>query len=473
MLDAKKERFYAKEALQILRQIRGPVDSFTVTDEKEVLSLAVESGRIEPGSFRNCAVFSDEHEAIEQKKIRYEAHRAAEILKILEESREDISVGDWFAELYTQQTMARAVLVEAARKYIHDTKIDTLTPRHEALYSHALDDAQAELFPRPEREVADYASHAVIEAARLANPDQANELIAAHPFLVVEAPSFTAELSFQKRGEWKALLEEKYEAPFEAAREAVSEDGLSNATLAAATVAFMKEAGFPIKTEDGDGWEVIGRDDVAGFRVEPTSRQILCGRRKKEVTWPAFKKLMLHEVGIHAARAENGFKLGYDAVQNGLPGYQEFEEGLSILIEKLSTDEPLDSVGRDHYRYLAVCFADGFLDGERHTEEETLEFVSKMIAARKPNGLHDDGILLAARKTGFDHVKRAFRGMPEGKTMYSNLAYLAGKMNAIRFLASTDLPAAQVLAYLQAGKFNPTDELHVTLMKMVGAELNG
>jgi hypothetical protein len=470
VLQPNKETFYNNEALPLLRSVRGPIDAFTVRGEKEVLARAVETGEIEPGAFRNCAVFSDEPEALEQKRLRYEVHRATETLRLLGEGKTP-SLDDRFAELYAQQNITRAVLVEAARKSILERRADPLTDRHAELYNRMLDTAQEELFPRPDRELANYASNVVLESAQKADPGQADRLIAEYPFLAVEPSDLQLELSPDERAEWKDLLEEKYREPFAAARQVVESDDLSNATLARATRAFMEHAGLPMKPERENGWEVIEREDVAGFRVE--GNRLLCGRRKKEITWPVFEKLMRHEVGVHVTRAENGHRLGYEALQSGLPGYQGAEESLGILMEKLGTDEPLDTIGRDHYRYLTVCYADGFLDGNPHAESETLRFVSRLFAAGKPGGLDNSEILATARKTTFDHVKRAFRGMPEGKVMYSNLAYLAGKPEIIKIIADSNRPAAEVLHFLQSSKINPADPSHIALMAAAGEPEDG
>ena len=74
---------------------------------------------------------------------------------------------------------------------------------------------------------------------------------------------------------------------------------------------------------------------------------------------------------------------------------------------------------------------------------------------------------------GFDHVKRAFRGMPEGVIMYSNLAYLAGKLQMISFINGADMTAQELLAYMARGKFNPIDNEQVGLMHEAGEPQHG
>jgi len=478
MSQSKTKTFYTTEALPLWRKLKGPVESFVVLDEKEIIAQAVETGCIEVGAFRDCAVFSDTRESLEQKHLRYEAKRAQDVLDILEQSQieegHEPTLEDKFAALFAQQTIGRAVLVEAARKYGNEQADGTVTPRHELLYTTVLTTSQGELFPQPDQKIAAYAMTKVLQKIQEIDPSQAVALTEEYPFLKEEnAISAEIKLSFEKEREWHDTLHQKYDSVFAGVREEMSEEALSNATLAAATTLFMKQAGFPMETEATEGWTVIERDDVAGFRVEPGLRQVICGRRKAEITQSNFEKLMVHEIGVHATRAENGYRLGYEAVQTGLPGYQEGEEGLGLLMENLWTGDELDKVGRDHFRYLAVCYADGQLDGEKHNEQDTLRFISRLIAAQKPDGLSDDIALSTARKTGVDHVKRAFRGMPEGVIMYSNLAYLAGKLEIVGLINTSNMSAVQLLAYVQRGKFSPFDEMNVSLMQEAGEPTDG
>jgi hypothetical protein len=466
MLQTKTKTFYDDELRPVLKELKGPVESFVVRDEQEILDDAIETGEITPGAFSDCAVFDDDTAGMEQKKLRYEAKRAIEILHILGEIESDPSLEDRFAELYAQQTMARAALVEAARKL--NIEQDGIVPRHEELYSRALDAAQEELFPSPKYDIAAYAATSVLKAARDGNSKQAEQLLEEYPFMAIEADTAAVALSPEKRQDWSDTLHELYDEAFAYVRAEIGKDVLSNETLPRAVRLFMERMNFQMKTEDTEGWDVVEDNKVAGFRVDPGVLRIVCGRRKKEITWPVFEKLMVHEVGDHATRAENGRKTGYDAMQNGLPGAQEFEEGLGLLMENIWTGDEIDTVGRDHFRYLTVCYADGFLDGNKHSEEESLRFVSRLMAARKPGGLGDEPVLAASRKDGVDHVKRAYRGMPKGKIMHSNLAYLAGKIEAVTFIESSDLPARQLLPYLQQGKTNPTDPAHVSLVHEIG-----
>ncbi len=452
------ENFYNTETAPILDRVKGPVDSFTTLGDEKLLANAIETGEIPPGSFAECAVFGEGEGALEDKKLRYEAKRALEIQLMMGGVS---STEDEAALLYARQTVSQAVLVEAARKMKTESVAGHMPERHRRLYSDAIDDTQKELYPQPDVRVAQYAARLALQAIQETNPAHAAVILKKYPFMGVGGETPAVLLSPEKRQQWRDHLHETFEPAFDSLRDQMLDEGveLMNATLAKATSIFIDKVGISL-AENGEGWCVVERPDIVGFRIEPKTREVLCGRRTREITWSAFEKLMCHEVLVHVARAENGYKKGSRALQSGLPGNQETEEGLGIAIEKLWSGDDMDRLGRDHFRYLAVTYADGTLDGMgRHTETETFTFISDLIAAEKPESPENG--LFAARKAGYDHVKRAFRGMPEGKIMYSNLAYLSGKLKMMAYLEQSGLAPNQLLPYLQQGKFNPMDNEHL------------
>jgi hypothetical protein len=68
----------------------------------------------------------------------------------------------------------------------------------------------------------------------------------------------------------------------------------------------------------------------------------------------------------------------------------------------------------------------------------------------------------------FEHVFRAFRGMPEDRVYFKDTSYLVGKMNILQFLASTEASASTVLDFMDQGKFDPNNPLHIEILKNLG-----
>ncbi|MFW6449587.1 MAG: tyrosine/phenylalanine carboxypeptidase domain-containing protein [Nanoarchaeota archaeon] len=91
-------------------------------------------------------------------------------------------------------------------------------------------------------------------------------------------------------------------------------------------MAFFKY-GFP--------WDVREKVMVSNAAVNVAKKEILI---KKDAMFSRdfLKRLIVHEVGTHVARADNGEKQPYLFFKRGLPGYLKIEEGLAVLNEELN-----------------------------------------------------------------------------------------------------------------------------------------
>lgn len=461
------ETFYDTEAVPILDGVRGPVDSFTLRNEAELKATSVETGIIPEGSFRDCEIFSDDLMAIGQKKNRYDALKVREYIRILSEAKENPTIEDFEERIYADRTVREAVVVEASRKLITEDANGTLTAMHANLYGNLLDETQADLYPVFDRDIALYAANLALEAARKVDPEQAAVLAIYYPFLAEKSSKEVATLSEEKRAAWKEALHEEFDPAFKETREEMHGIELSNETLVEASTHFMRAYGIPMQPEVEDGWTVIRNEKITGFKVEPSLKQLHVGNRTNEITWPIFEQLMVHEVGVHVYRAQAGYDLNSRALANGLPGNAETEEGLGILVESLWSGKELDIVARDHFRYMAVAYASGGFDGELHDETSTYDFITHVMAAQKPGGVANPVQMQSSRKFGFDHVKRAFRGMPKGKRMTSNYAYLSGKLKMIDELSKSTKSPKEQLAFMRQGKMDTTNEGDLEFLEQV------
>lgn len=475
MTEKDANNLYRDTFVPLAIDTNGPFDSFVPAQEGEIKREAVETGRIESGVFATGEVFGDTDEALKQKAHRYGLKKTLEIYKILNEADEsqEPTIEARLNLMAAEKEMARAVLVESARKYTRESQMGILTEQNKALYSKTLMDAQEALFPKPDEAVIEYAKSTVMDKVATTNPYVYEHLSDRYPFLAqrTERPQMI-DLSPEKRQEWHDYLHEEFDPIFAQVRKKTGE--LSNENIPDAVNTLLEVLDLPVAQDEDDheGWLAMKRADVTGFRIEPDKLRVLCGTRSKEITWEIFEQLMMHEIIIHVMRANNGHDYGYEALQNGMPGSQETEEGLGLLIENLWSGADLSSVGRDHFRYLAVCYADGSLDGQMHNETDTYDFVTHLMAGVKPG--QTDGTVYqetvnGQRAPGYEHVERVFRGMPQGFVMYSNLSYLSGKLKMIKDLShSTETPAAK-LSYLQSGKFNPLDSTNTELVDEVRA----
>jgi len=86
---------------------------------------------------------------------------------------------------------------------------------------------------------------------------------------------------------------------------------------------------FKVKRYD---WDVIEKEMVAGAAVS-TKNKVLYLNKKRPFTAADVQRLIIHEIGTHATRAENGAKQPYKLFHYGFPNYLVTEEGLAAYNE--------------------------------------------------------------------------------------------------------------------------------------------
>jgi len=82
----------------------------------------------------------------------------------------------------------------------------------------------------------------------------------------------------------------------------------------------------------GFHWKVKERDMIVGARIDNTNKTIYVNKNRK-FSNNDIKRLIVHEIGTHVARAENGRKNHYMLFCIGFPDYLVTEEGLAIYNE--------------------------------------------------------------------------------------------------------------------------------------------
>jgi hypothetical protein len=276
------------------------------------------------------------------------------------------------------------------------------------------------------------------------------------------------ELSQERVDEFNRELHRRFQGAITVVRNEIGET-LAQKDMARAMNIFMRETGMPMAEDEHDhrGWLCIEDTSIAGYKTSPANRRMFAGRSSKP-NWKRFEELAMHEGIAHAKRSENGASTGVEAMRVGLTGNASFEEGLGLLMEQLWGGKINQGLGRDDFRYIAITYAEGLVDGRRHTETETLRFTSSFMTAAdiaKGSKLTADELLKKKRSLAYDHVKRAFRGMPEGSVLHSNLSYLQGKLDAIGLIGGLSAPAQEVIDYLLQGKFNPLNKEHTQVLK--------
>ena len=175
------------------------------------------------------------------------------------------------------------------------------------------------------------------------------------------------------------------------------------------------------------------------------------------------RALIVHEVGVHAERAQNGEETGLKILKSGTANYAAVEEGLGVLMECLisgSTDNPAYHRARD--RYITAGLALGEDGGGARDARQTYEILWRIIASRRnEKGIITNEIIEHAKEDAYDHVENAFRGtnfaMPG--MIYSKLKiYREGLIQNIKYFSDNIDDVTSALNRAMIGKYDHTNE---------------
>lgn len=84
-----------------------------------------------------------------------------------------------------------------------------------------------------------------------------------------------------------------------------------------------------------EGWSVVAMDREGSTHVSAPTRTVFVADRAT-VLEGVPERLAVHEVGVHALRAANGYRQPYSMFATGTAGYQATEEGLAAYCELAS-----------------------------------------------------------------------------------------------------------------------------------------
>ena len=85
----------------------------------------------------------------------------------------------------------------------------------------------------------------------------------------------------------------------------------------------------------GVNWSIKEKDMVAHAAVKQSTKEVLI-RKNSMFSSKFLKRLIVHEIGTHVVRADNGMNQPYKLFARGLPGYLMTEEGLAVINEELN-----------------------------------------------------------------------------------------------------------------------------------------
>jgi hypothetical protein len=192
--------------------------------------------------------------------------------------------------------------------------------------------------------------------------------------------------------------------------------------------------------------------------------------RKKILTKVSLQALLMHEVGVHVVRRENGDASPLALLGVGLNEYLRAEEGIATLAEQLitGTEKYSGEVG-----YFSIGAAMGLL-GEKLSFAElykvlnayyTLSIADKQLQV---DGYYEpEELRMMATDNAWNRSLRVYRGTTgntPGAVYTRDIIYLEGNRQMWKLLDSE----AYVDEAWLAGKYDPTNALHTRALKELG-----
>lgn len=222
-----------------------------------------------------------------------------------------------------------------------------------------------------------------------------------------------------------------------------------------------------LKSLGVEGWTVL--------TIESSTTAVNTSQERREVTVPSSRtiktkrklnELILHELGTHVLRRENGERSRLMLLGLGLDRYEGFEEGVATLREDTRGKEFSEYAGLDGH--FAVGLARG-LDGRPRDFRETYTVLREYFLLKKLLGgkttLADAES--AASESAWKRTLRTFRrtdATTPGVCFTKDMIYREGNIAAWQ-VASTDLKSIETW---NVGKFDGANPRHLYILRTLG-----
>ena len=487
LLQGAANNLYIDSLEPLLRTLEGPVKSFTLekATTASLLEVALQNDYIPEGAFAGKDVFLSDEAAGRKQHLKAVKTLAELFYYVKIDEARDTQNADPLLHvmgLDARRQLWLGVIVESARRL--NTETPDQLAKNGQLYEDCLDMAQKELYSEPNKDVAfsvvaQYRGLAERNFERIQqNPELQklkDELDNEYPWLNDQDAKFAEiELSNERKAEFKQEFESRYRPSLQAVHDEFGE--LRQDNLVSAVNSYLTQRGLQKTSQDTqiiEGWTCVPNPNRRGFFVNLITSQLECGLRDRAPTWDEFDALMMHEVEVHIVRAQNARDKNLPFLASGLPGSSDAEEGIGVMFANLMRGTNSEDLEGEHYRYIGIAFAEGIMDNRPHNETETYRLLRKFIkftssletSSSKEAAIESDD---QPAKDAFDTVKRIFRGMPPGKKLWKDGGYLPGKQMIQRMIAESKSSAAEIIDYIQQGKFDPSNPDDRGVLKIAG-----
>ncbi|MDQ3065077.1 MAG: flavohemoglobin expression-modulating QEGLA motif protein [bacterium] len=280
-----------------------------------------------------------------------------------------------------------------------------------------------------------------------------------------EDDSEDRELEKAAIAEYGENLRDRYQPIFDLVDDAEIEefDPESLQNLFTRAIQWMAENHDP----DWALWEVVYRN-ATSLDVVASKRQIRIGSRREPASPVMAKKLLAHELLVHALRGQNAYASGDQMLLKGYPGFVDTDEGLGKISEE-SIGGISDIPGRD--RYVDIALALGTVNGIQKTRQELFQIhLSRSIINAQASSSYDETMMPILVKRAWSSVDRIYRGgkgdssgtiqavYTKDIVYYTGYKKMAAYLSQQRAIGKT-MP--EIFDFLLQGRFDPTNPKHI------------
>lgn len=212
-----------------------------------------------------------------------------------------------------------------------------------------------------------------------------------------------------------------------------------------------------------DGWKVV---------IDPNRSDMMVSGAKKEVSIPAERnssrqrltELIVHEIGTHAIRRQNGERSRLLLLGSGLDRYQD-DEGVTGLREQVVRESIDDFTHLD--RHLAISLARG-LDGVPRDFREVYTVMQKYYLFNElSKGEPEDIALKKSKDEAWKRCIRTFRGTDcktKGACFTKDIIYREANMDVWDVVRKNP----QEMMRFNIGKYDPANPRHIMILERLG-----
>lgn len=220
-----------------------------------------------------------------------------------------------------------------------------------------------------------------------------------------------------------------------------------------------------LETLGGQGWQVvIDQTSKTGISVDQESLQVKVPQSRR-VSREKLEGLIVHEIGTHVARRQNGQRSRLMLLGLGLDRYEQGEEGVATLREQAIKGVVEEFSGLD--KHFAIGLAAG-IDGQPRNFRQVFEIIQKLSEFENVSaGKNQPEAASAGRDQAWNTCVRVFRGTDcrtPGVCFTKDIIYAQGNIGVWNVVRENP---AEMMRF-NVGKYDPANSRHLWILNQLG-----